>query len=158
MKRPQPYLTFNYSRQLVLASFRRRNSWGQSKWDCWSFQSRPAHAIPIGAHVLSAPVTFAVRKCKAGWKMQSRVDSEPVDRTSHIASPSLAKSRGKWRRKAGQPPERALKHWPQRTECEADGTQTLIQVSHCPVRLFWHFIWTYLFSPLKIYLHSWMEN
>lgn len=48
--------------------------------------------------------------------------------------------------------------WPKGPECEADGTQTLIQDSHCPVLLFRHFIWIYLFIPFKIQLCSQVGN
>lgn len=97
--------------------------------------------------------------CICNQDVQTRVDSEPADKAfSHLSS-----FPGQVQRKTEEGDIRSCwdqpcAPWPQGPECEADGTQTLIQDSHCPVWLFWHFIWIYLFILLKIHLCSQVGN
>lgn len=79
--------------------------------------------------------------CFCNQDMQNRVDLEPAEKAlSHSPSfPSQGQGkteRGDMRSRQNQP----CAPWPQGPECEADGTQTLIQDSCCPVLPFWHFI------------------
>lgn len=91
--------------------------------------------------------------------IHTSMDSEPADKAfSHLPSFS-----GQVQRKTEKGDMRShwdqlCAPWPQGPECEADGTQTLIQDSHCPVRLFWHFIWIYLFILFEIHLCSQVGN
>ena len=104
------------------------------------------------AHLLFAHAASAIRMCRPGW-------TQLVDKAfSHL--PSFA---GQVQREAEKGDRRShgdqpCAPWPQGPECEADGTQTLIQDSHCPVCLFWHFIWRYLFILFKIHLCSQVRN
>lgn len=114
-----------------------------NEWDCWDSVQAP-HAL---THDGSSPLCSC---CLCSQDMQPRVDSEASDKAfSHL--PLFP---GQVQRKAEQRGLRSRQNlpcapWPQGPECEADGTQTLIQDSHCPALPLWHFIWIYLFILLK---------
>lgn len=97
--------------------------------------------------------------CLCNQDMQIRMYSEPADKISNnISHPSLAKSRGKLRREtwgaAGispvllDPKDLNVKQMEPRHSSK----------THCPVWLFWHIIWIYLFILLKIHLCSQVGN
>lgn len=147
------YHAYNSS-QLLLSSFYKRGNWGpewftkNSDWDCWASKPDLLMLLPHGSPPL-CPCYFC------NQDIQTRMDSEPADKAfSHLPSFSGQvqgkTEKGDMRSCWDQP----CAPWPQRPECEADGTQTLIQDSHCPVWLFWHFIWIYLFILFKIHLCS----
>lgn len=149
----------NNSSQLLLPSFYKRETEALSiyqniQWvGMLNLKFRPTQAL---THHGSSPLC---PRCFCNQDVQTRVDSEPADKAfSHLPSfPS--QGHGKTEKRDGRSSqEQPCAPWPQGPECEADGTQTLIQDSHCPVLQFWHFIWIYLFILFKTQLCSQIEN
>lgn len=147
------------SSQLLLPSIYKRET--------ESLRNLPKHTVSgiagpqIQTHPWSYPpcLISSCPCCFCNQDTQTSVDSEPADKAlPHFPSFS---SQGQGKTEMGDMRSRQdqpCAPWPQGPECEADGTQTLIQDSCCPVLQFWHFIWTYLFILFKTQLCSQVGN
>lgn len=122
-----------------------------NEWDC-SCAPTPNPPMFSSPHPM-AHLFFVHAACAI------RTYSEPTDNISNdIFHPSWAKSRGKLRSEiwgaAGislvllDPKDLNVKQMEPRHSSK----------THCPVWLFWHFIWIYLFILLKIHLCSQVGN
>lgn len=120
--------------------------------------SKPTHILPpppLPHH--GSSLLCPCRLCNQD--IQIRVYPEPANKISYdISHPSLAKSREKLKKDtwgaAGISPVRLdLKDLNVKQMEPRHSSKT-----HCPVWLFWHFIWIYLFILLKIHLCSQVGN
>lgn len=117
-----------------------------------SLKSRPTHLLPHMAHLLFVHTASALRMCRPGRTLSqlTRLLPSPI-----LRRPSPEES---WEGRQEEPRGSALCSLTPRTRMWSRWNPDPIQDSHCPVWLFWHFIWRYLFILFKIHLCSQVGN